>query len=165
VYRDVDPRRVRELGALAQRTADYLFFGPPWQRIPGDWQPDPAHPTLFFQGPRQGIAVSLNDDRATPVFSDVAKYGPGYLPKDGLGGGVEIITLWPALTYVAEWTEGSAGKGLDNKYLKRALDCWSTHASFPELMHAFAEQAGDPSRDNSVNWIGLMARLQNLGVR
>lgn len=165
VYRDVEPRKVRELGALAQRTADYLFFGPPWQRIPADWQPDPAHPTIFYQGPRQGIAVSLNDDRATSVFSDASQHGPGYLPKDGLGGGVEIITQWPALAYVAEWTEGSAGKGLENKYLERALDCWSSHATYKDLMQAFAEQAGDPSRDNSVNWFGLMARLQNLGVK
>jgi hypothetical protein len=159
VYRGVDDAKVTELGRLGQHTADYLLFGPPWQRIPADWQPDPAHPTIFYQGPRQGIAVSMNDERVTPVFA------ANELPKDGLGGGVEIITLWPALAYVAEWTEGSAGKGLENKYLKRALDCWTPHASYKELAKAFAEQAGDPSRDNSVNWIGLLARLQNLGVR
>src|SRR6185503_19008215 len=88
VFRGVDDGKVGELGALAQRTLDYLLWGPPWQRIPADWQPDPAHPTIFNQGPRQGIAVSMNDERETPVFSDVARWGEKYMPKDGLGGGV-----------------------------------------------------------------------------
>ena len=165
VYRDVDEARRAQLGALARRGIDYLFFGPPWQRIPAGWQPDPAHPTIFFQGPRQGVAVAMNDERVTPVFSDAKRWGPNYLPPDGLGGGVEIHTIWPALQYVAEWTQDSAGKGLDNRYLRRALDCWTPHADFAALAAAFREQASDPSQDNSANWIGILALLQNLGVR
>ncbi|MBL8859863.1 MAG: hypothetical protein JNL28_15255 [Planctomycetes bacterium] len=165
VYRDVDEARRAQLGELARRGTDYLFFGPPWQRIQADWQPDPAHPTRFFQGPRQGIAVSLNDDRATPVFSVAEKWGANYLPPDGLGGGVEIWTIWPTLQYVAEWTDPSAGKGLENKYLKRTLDCWTTHANYRELVESFHEQAADASSDNAQNWIGLAGVLQNLGVR
>jgi hypothetical protein len=165
VYRGVDDARVARHRTHARRTLDYLLFGPPWQRIPSDWQPDLSNPTIFYQGPRQAIAVSLNDDRATPVFSDVQRWGPNYMPPDGLGGGVEIITIWPALSYVAQWTEGSAGKGLENTYMKRALDCWVPRASHDELLRAFADEASDPARDNSANWMGLAARLQALGVR
>lgn len=165
VYRDVDAPRAEVLVSLARRTVDYLFFGPPWQRIPADWQPDPAHPTIFFQGPRQGIAVANADDRVTPVFSDASRFGPNYLPPDGLGGGVEIVTIWPALQYVAEWTQDSAGRGLENRYLRRALDCWTPHASFAELLTAFREQASDPSQDGSAHGSGLAGLLQSLGVR
>jgi hypothetical protein len=165
VFRGVDePRRVA-LEKLALRTVEYLFFGPPWQRIPSDWQPDPSHPTLFFQGPRQGIAVSMNDERATPVFSDASRWGPNYLPADGLGGGVEIVTIWPALEYGARITEDTAGHGLSNRYLKRALDCWTPHKTAGELLHAFYDQAVDPYADTSVHWIGLAALMQSLGVK
>lgn len=165
VYRGVDEPRRAVLSKLAQRTGEYLLFGPPWQRIASEWQPDLDHPTLFFQGPRQGIAVSLNDERATPVFSDASRWGKDYMPADGLGGGVEIVTIWPFLAYLADWTQASAGAGLDNRYLKRALECWTPHASFKDLLASFHEQAADPSNDNSVNWIGLVGMLQALGVR
>ena len=107
VYRDVDDAKVAQLGALAQRTVDYLFFGPPWQRIPGRLAAGSEPSDDLLPGTEAGIAVSLNDRRATPVFSDVARWGADYMPKDELGGGVEIVTIWPALTYVAEWTEGT----------------------------------------------------------
>lgn len=165
VFRGADDARRLALEKLALRTVDYLFFGPPWQRIPSDWQPDPTHPTVFFQGPRQGIAVSMNDERATPVFSDATRWGPNYMPKDGLGGGVEIVTIWPALAFAAEISEGSSGKGLSNRYLKRALDCWIPRANPSDLLHAFYEQAADAYADTSVQWIGLAARLQSLGVK
>ncbi len=165
VYRDVEePRRV-QLGELARRAGEYLFFGPPWQRIQADWQPDPAHPTRWFQGPRQGIAVSLNDDRKTPVFSDVERWGPNYLPPDGLGQGVEIWTVWPTLQYLSDWTDGRDGSGKNNKWLKRALDCWTTHATYAALLDSFHESAQDASSDNAQNWIGLAGVLQNLGVK
>jgi len=165
VYEGVDEARTAQLAGLAEKAGEYLFFGPPWQRIQADWQPDPAHPTLYFQGPRQGIAVSLNDDRKEAVFSDAARWGANYLPKDGLGQGVEIWTVWPTLQYLSQWTQETAGSGRNNKWLKRALDCWSTHASYAGLLKSFHEQARDASSDNAQNWIGLAGVLQNLGVK
>lgn len=165
VFRGVDDPRRKELEALAVRGVDYLMWGPPWARVANDWQPDPAHPTIFLQGPRQGIAIGLNDNYATPPFCDASRWGGGYLPKDGLGGGVEIFHPWAALSYAAECTQESAGKGLDNRYLRRTLDCWTPHASWKSLALDLHRQASDPSLDNSMNWIGLLGKLQSLGVR
>jgi hypothetical protein len=165
VYKGVEDARSEQLSRLAQKAGEYLFFGPPWQRIKSDWQPDPAHPTIFFSGPRQGIAVSMNDERATPVFSDSARWGPNYLPKDGLGQGVEVWTVWTTLQYLSDWTQASAGAGKNNKWLKRSLDCWKGHANYSELLKSFHEQAENASNDNAQNWIGLAGVLQNLGVK
>lgn len=165
VFRGVDDARRAELEALLVQGVEYLLFGPAWQRIQNDWQPDPAHPTLYLSGPRQGIAISPNDDFASPPFSDAKRWGARFLPADGLCGGVEIFHPWQALAYASDATQTTAGKGLENRYLKRALDCWTGHASFAALLADFEQQASDPSQDNSSNWTGLAGRLQALGVR
>ena len=165
VYRGVDDARRAELEAVLVKGVDYLMFGPAWQRIPNGWQPDPAHPTLFLSGPRQAIAIAPSDDYRSPPFSDRARWGANYLPADGLAGGVEIFHPWQALAYASDATQETAGKGLENRYLKRALACWTGHASYAALLADFAQQQGDPSQDNSSNWTGLAARLQALGVR
>ena len=105
----------------------------------------------------------MNDERATPPFCDAKGWGESYLPPDGLGGGVEIFHVWAALSFAQQITSASAG--LQNRYLRRALDCWIPRSSAAELLHAFYEQAADPSADNSANWIGLAGKLQSLGVR
>jgi hypothetical protein len=162
VFRGVDDARRVELEKLLVKGLDYLMWGPPWARIPNDWQPDPAKPTLFLAGPRQGIAISPNDDFASPPYSDATRWGADFLPPDGLGGGVEIFHPWQALAYASDATQATHGRGLDNKYLKRALDCWTGHTSFVALLASFATQQSDPSQDNSSNWTGLAGRLQAL---
>jgi hypothetical protein len=159
VFRGVDDGKRAELEKLVVRGVDYLFFGPPWGRVPNSWQPYPARPTLFLQGPRQAIAVALNDDYQSPPFCDQS---PEYLPPDGLGLGVEWFHPWAALSYAQQITEGTAGSGVSNKYFKRAIDCGKPHNSWKELVQDFAEQASDPSYDNSANWIGFLGKLQSL---
>jgi hypothetical protein len=95
----------------------------------------------------------------------VERWGPNYLPPDGLGQGVEIWTVWPTLQYLSDWTDGRDGSGKNNKWLKRALDCWTTHATYAALLDSFHESAQDASSDNAQNWIGLAGVLQNLGVK
>ena len=165
VLRGVDDARRAALEEIAVRGTDYLMWGPPWARMANGWQPDPARPTLFVQGPRQGIAISPNDDFASPPFSDAGRWGPDYLPPDGLGQGVEIFHPWAALSYVEEITRERAGAGLANKYLKRALDCAEPRASWREFLDGLHRQAADASLDNSPNWIGLVGKLQSLGER
>jgi hypothetical protein len=166
VYRGVDERRRHELERLAVRAADYLYFGPPWARVPAGWQPDPAHPTLFLQGPRAAIAVSPNDAYVTPPYSDEARWGRGYLPKDGLGGGVEITYPWAALEWAARITDGgTAGIGLRNRYRQRLLECATPRASWTERLAGFAEELSSSSTDNSASWVGLVGRLQADNVR
>lgn len=166
VYRGSDDARARQLEQLAVRAVEYLAFGPPWQRQAAGWQPDPARPTLFLQGPRAAIAISRNDERATAPFSDVRAWGANFLPPDGLGGGVEITYPWAALDWASRCTDGgAAGTGLSNRYLKRVLDCATPRASWTERLTEFGEGASNASTDNSANWVGLVGRLQSMGVR
>jgi len=166
VYRGSDDARRMQLQQLAVRAVEYLDFGPPWARQPAGWQPDPARPTLFLQGPRSAIAISLNDERKTPPFCDARHWGANHLPADGLGGGVEITYPWAALDWASRCTDGgAAGTGLANRYLKRVLDCANPRASWSERLAEFGEGASNASTDNSANWAGLVGRLQALGVR
>lgn len=165
VFRGVDDAARTELEALVLKGLDTLLFGPPFQSVLAEYQPDPDRPTLYLQGPRQTIAVSLDDERATPPFSDAGRWGPNYAPKDGFGGGVEIVHVWTALAYAESISRESAGRGLANRFLRRALECGGHRATFDELAKALADEAADPWSDNSGNWIGLAGRLQALGVR
>ena len=79
--------------------------------------------------------------------------------------GPEFTHAWQALSYAHDITEGSAGSGLDNRYLRRTLDVWTKHGSYGELLADLYEQAHDPSYDNSPNWIGLVGKLQAMGVQ
>jgi hypothetical protein len=162
VFRGVDDAKRAELEKLALRGIDYLFFGPPWARVANSWQPYPARPSLFLQGPRQAIAVAPNDDYRSPPFCDQS---PEFLPADGLGLGVEWFHPWGALSYAEEISDSTAGKGLENRYLKRAIDCGRPHKNWRELVQDFAEQASDPSYDNSANWIGFLGKLESLERR
>lgn len=165
VFRGVDEPRRRGLEALVVAGLDYLMWAQPWARGPNSWQPDPAHPTLFLNGPRQGIAIAMNDDYATPPFSDAARWGPNYLPEDGLGSGIEIFHTWLPLAYAQEITNETAGRGLDNRYLRRTLDCGMGHKDWRDLVKDLHEQTTSSSFDNSANWIGLLGKLQSFGVR
>jgi VanZ family protein len=49
--------------------------------------------------------------------------------------------------------------------LKRAIDCGRPHKNWRELVQDFAEQASDPSYDNSANWIGFLGKLEALQRR
>jgi len=166
VYRGSDDERRRALEQLGVRAVEYLDFGPPWARQASEWQPNPAQPTHFFQGPRAAIAISRNDERATPPFSDAKHWGANYLPADGLGGGVEITYPWSALDWASRITDGgAAGSGLANRYLKRALECATPRSNWSERFAEFGQGASSVSTDNSASWAGLVGRLQSLGVR
>jgi hypothetical protein len=165
VFRGVDEPRRHATEDLVVRGLDYLMWGRPWQRGPNSWQPDPAHPTLFLNGPRQGIAVALNDDYATPPFCDAGHWGPNYMPEDGFGSGIEIFHVWLPLDYAQEITNETAGSGLENRYLRRTIDCGMGHKDWHDLVRDLHEQTSSSSFDNSANWIGLLGKLQCLGVR
>ena len=165
VFRGVDDARREALEAIVVRGVEFLFFGPAWMRAPNSWQPDPAKPTLYWYGPRQAIAVSMNDNYATPPFCDEARWGKNYFPPDGFGLGVEWYHSWAPLEYASRITDGTAGEGLANRYLRRTIDCGKGHKGFKDLIADFGEQASDPTYDNSYNWIGLLGRLQGLGLK
>lgn len=165
VFRGVDDAKRAALEAIVVRGVEFLYFGPAWQSAPNSWQPDPTRPTLYWHGPRQAIAVSMNDDFRTPPFCDEAHWGKNYFPPDGFGLGVEWYHSWAALEYASRITDGTHGEGLMNRYLRRAIDCGKGHKGFKDLVADFGEQAADPTYDNSPNWIGLLGRLQALGLK
>jgi hypothetical protein len=164
VYRGVDDDRRKMLEQLALKSIDFLMWGAPWAKQLSSWQPAPPAPPLHWQGPRIGIAISLNDNYKTPPFAKDAR-GPNYLPLDGLGGGVEFFHPWCALSWAQEITDGRAGSGLENKYLRRGMDCGHPHESWRALLDDFAEQAQGSWSDNSANWISYLGKLQSLGLR
>lgn len=165
VYRGVDDARRQELEKLALKSLDFLMWGPPWAKQLNSWQPPPPAPPSWWQGPRIGIAISPNDNYKSPPFSKDPVHGPNHLPPDGLGGGVEFFHPWCALSWAQEITEGRAGSGLENRYLKRGIDCGHPHGSWRELVDDFYEQASNSSSDNSANWIGFLGKLQSLGLK
>ena len=157
VLRGVDEARRSELERLVLRAVDYLYWGAPFERIAADWQPDPRHPTIFVQGPRFGFAISRNDDYKSAPLAE--------LPPECRGGGIESTHgLW-VLEWARELSDPGAGKGLENRYLRRALDYGLPHKDFGALMRDLEAQTREFSQDNSGNWAPFLAALQQLGVR
>jgi hypothetical protein len=168
VFRDVDPENTRTLEELAVRTVDYLFWPPVFQRFQTPYQPDPENPTRFVFGPLAAIPVAMNDGRKTPPFSDEGHWGADYLPMDFVFKHVDTTYVWEALSYAHEVTdrEGSEfGRGLKNRFLQRTLACGPGFQSYGALLQNFHDQSADASLEDSKNWIGLVGKLQNLGVR
>lgn len=165
VFRGVDEDATASLEALALRCVDYLFFGPVFRKFQTPYQPDPQNPTRFVYGPLAAIPVSLNDGRKTPPFSDVEHWGEDYLPDDFVFRHVDTTYVWEALSFAHEISEDTDGKGLANRYLRRTLSCSAGFESYRDLLRNFYEQSADASLEDSKNWIGLVGKLQNLGVR
>lgn len=166
VFRGADEARSREVEELALRAVEYLYFGPPFQRVLAEWQPDPRNPSVFVQGPRWGFAISKNDDYRTPPFADAQSWGPAYLPPDGLGGGIECSSgLW-LFDWARQISSPAAGTGLENRYLRRALEYGAPHKDFGELARSLEARARDLSADDpAASWSSFLAALQTLGVR
>ena len=163
VLRDVSPGVVKSLENLTLRTLEYLYWGPVYERIPLKEQYQPKQgPSLTRGGPREAFAVALNDNGRTPPFCDAERWGPGYIPEDGFAGGVEFFHCWSALEYGYLITDGQRGSGLENRYLRRLLACWTQPRNHDALLDELFEQTLRPSSDNSGNWAGLAGRLQAL---
>jgi hypothetical protein len=160
VLRGVDDARRVELEALVLRGIETLYFSPLFQRIPNNWQPDPANPTIFVQGPRQVMAVSRNDDYATPPFSDASVYGPHYQPEGGYLGNVEYFHCAWALDYAARLAPPDQAE----RFRHRILDCGVPDASYAERYAGWQKQAPDDSYDNSSNWVEFAGWLQRSGL-
>ena len=166
VFRGVDAASRLGLEKLALKTIDYMFWGPLFQRFKPPYQPDPNVPRYVW-GPLSAIPIAPNDGRKTPPFSDAKHWGRDYLPTDFRYKHVDTVYVWQALSFAHDITRADerAGKGRDNRYLARALDCWETYESYSELLQAFYAQTAERSVDDSKNWIGLVGKLQSMGVR
>lgn len=163
VLRGRNPRLQSELEGVYLRALEYLYWAPLYSRDRARYQPQGIEEPLVTCGPRWAFAVGRRDGYVEPPFSDAARWGPNYLPPDGTHGGVEFFHCWSALEYGMLITEPKFGSGLENKYLRRTLDCWKTFPNWRALMELQFTEAAKPSSDNSGNWAGFVGRLQALG--
>ncbi|MBK7643923.1 MAG: hypothetical protein IPJ19_12895 [Planctomycetes bacterium] len=159
VLRGQDDELCGRIDELALRATDYLFWGPPFQPLAR------ARSGPSILGPRLAFAVANDDDYATPPFCDRARWGEAYLPPDGTGGGLELTHGWWVLEWASELSEPQAGVGLENKYLKRALEYGLPHSDYASLARELLEQLRDAAREGTTNSLPLYARLQSLGVK
>ncbi|HJP00187.1 MAG TPA: hypothetical protein QF764_00285 [Planctomycetota bacterium] len=162
VFRGVDPARSKALEALYLRGTDYLFFGPVFGKLPATWS-SPENP-VWFHGPRWAFAVALADDYRTPPFSDAGYWGEDYFPEDGFHGTSVEVTYGFAILGLAADMSPAAGRGLENRFLRRSLDLWRPETEWPARLRSLTERFAEESYDNSPNCIGYLGRLQNAGA-
>lgn len=167
VFREVRPSNNRQLENLFIRTLEYLYWGPVFEQIPlkEQYQPKDGKRILTRGGPREAFAVGMPDAGRTPPFSEEAYWGTAHLPEDGFGGGVEDFHCWSALEYGYLISKEKRGVGVQNRYLKRVLACWTQPRNHALLLEELFGQTARPSSDNSGNWVGLAGRLQALKMK
>lgn len=159
VLRGDDDALAGELAALHQRSLEYLFWGPVWDCVPASYPPGAS-----ACGPRWHFAVAPAGGWDQRPFCDADAWGDGYLPEDGLDGGVENSYVWGPLEYGMLLAEPAPGTELGDRYLRRALDCGTGAGGFRELAQRLFADASRDSNDNSGNWAGFVGRLQTLGA-
>ncbi len=153
-----ESRRARlELDQI--RKAEYLFLGDVWLRLARN---GPARNGEVEAGPRHAFAVAPSNDFSIPSYSDSAHWGDHVLPEDGVSPNVEWWAIWSAIEYAALLDDPSGREGFDNRFIRRAAAAWFAPGSLPALVERMYREAGRASNDNSGNWAGLVARLQEL---
>jgi hypothetical protein len=157
VFRGVDTASFDRLAALHRRTVEFLFFGPVWREDPGREAGAPS-----VGGPRTGFAVALSDGYVKPPFSDEKAWGKAYMPPDGIGSGPELFYGWQSLEYAARLSQESAGTGLENRYLQRALLYGSAKPDHALLLQGLFAGTIRRSSDTSSTWAGFAGYLQSL---
>ncbi len=157
VFRDTDARRFDIAADLHQRTLDYLYWGPV---LLGPTPKDPGH----ARGPANQFAAAPSGMIATVPYSDEKKWGPDYMPKDGLTGGVDMTYLFNPLDYAFELSHEQGQDPKKNRYLKRALWLGSKPGSFEALGREYRANVNHSYNDSSRNTASFAARLQALGI-
>jgi hypothetical protein len=158
--RGVDPERVAALEELYLRTVEYLFWGPVWRKVKMKWSSD-ENP-VFEQGPCWAFAVALNDNYATPSFSDEQRWGKNYVPADGLRDGVETWYGYSSLSWAADLTQATHGRGAQNRYLRRTCEYGQKRGGYATVYRTLTEGANQPWSDLTGQAAGYLARLQEL---
>ncbi len=157
VFQGVDPDRFDIAADLHQRALDYLYWGP---ALLGPTEKDPGH----ARGPANQFAAAPSGMIATVPYSNVKKWGPDYMPKDGLTGGVDMTYLYNPLDYAFTLSHEEGQDPSLNRYLKRALWLGSKPGTFKALKREYQANVNHSYRDNSRNTASFAARLQALGI-
>ena len=147
--------------SLVLRTADYLYFGPPFQRGPNRWNPGSqvAGPTFQF-----AVAPVAPAGGPTPdiPFSDEARWGKGYLPPDGrIPDLVETAYAYEILTYAEDWAR-ELGRPDAERYFARALDLDQSSSSHAARAQAMRREDAQVDLAASGNRAAYLARTQQV---
>ena len=159
VLRGEDPELVAALEEQFLRAVDYLAFGPVFGCVD-----EPRAPGRVACGPRWQFAVAPVEPAWAAPYSDESVWGVRHLPEGGLGGGVECLYTLAVLEYAATLSEPRAGAGLENRYLRRILDCGSRFESPAAFLREAIARGARDSSEEAQNWEALIGRLQVLGV-
>ncbi|MFT7677162.1 MAG: hypothetical protein ACI8QC_001139 [Planctomycetota bacterium] len=153
-----EPRKARlELDQL--KLAEYLFLGPVWIRqtreMPGGGREAQA-------GPHFSFAVAPPEAPSAAPYCDASSWPDHQLPADGRSERIEWWNIWSVLEYAARLDDPSGRQGLDNRFLRRAAAAWTAPGSLGALTELMFQEAARSANDDSGNWAGLVARLQEL---
>jgi len=161
VFRGVDKERASALRDVVLRSADYLYFGPPFQRGPNRW--DPGTPSA---GPTFQFAVApLAPDgglSSEPPYCDETRWGKGYLPADGrIADLVETTYAYDVLAYADDWAR-ELGLPDAERFFARTLDLEQGAASHAARIQAMRREDAQLDLTASGNRAAYLARAQRL---
>lgn len=153
-----EPRKARlEMDLL--KLAEFLFLGPVWVRQTRD---KPGGGREIQAGPYFSFAVAPPADATLAPYCDAEYWGEHVLPADARSGRVEWWNIWSVLEYAALLDDPEGRQGLDNRFLRRAAAAWTAPGSLATLTQRMFTEAARSANDDSGNWAGLVARLQQL---
>jgi hypothetical protein len=159
VLKGVHPERAAALLELHHRALEFLYWGPVWSG------PRPTlHSATPLAGPRWHFAVAPKQGFEAQPYCEASRWGPDFLPPDGLDLGVETRYGWGPLEYAMSNPLGDEAGGLESRFLGRSLDLGvaspNPHARIRELFR----EASREGSDFSGSWAGYVGALQGLGV-
>lgn len=153
-----EPRKTRlEVDQL--KLAEFLFLGPVWLRQARD---KPGGGREIQAGPYYSFAVAPLNDMTIPPYGNTEYWGEHVLPADARSERVEWWNIWSVLEYAALLDDPAGSQGLDNRFLRRASAAWKSPGSLGALTELMFTEAARSANDDSGNWAGLVARLQQL---
>jgi hypothetical protein len=159
VLEGVDPERATALLQLHHRALEFLYWGPVWS------DPRPTlHSETPLAGPRWHFAVAPKEGFGATPYCESSRWGPDYLPADGLDLGVEIRYGWGPLQYALSRPTGGGAGGLESRFLTRSLDLGVPSPDVHTRVRGLFREAARESSDHSGSWAGYAGALQSLGV-
>ncbi len=164
VFRGVDEARALPLRETIQRAADYLYFGPVFQRVPTRWSNGVPHAGPAFQFAVAPLAPGGGESQELP-YCYAERWGEGYLPPDGRTHDlVETTYAYEALTYAEQYAR-ELGRLDAAKYLERTLALEAGAASHGARIQAFQREDGATDGAASGNRVAYLARVQALSAQ
>ncbi|MEZ6013506.1 MAG: hypothetical protein R3F49_00200 [Planctomycetota bacterium] len=164
VFRGVDAARTKALQESFLAGVDYLYFGPPFQRVIDRWSKGER-----VAGPSSQFAVAPR--AADGGESDLLPYcyaerwGPDFLPEGGrVPDSIDTTYPWDVLTYAEAWAR-ELGRAAPERYLERTLALGRQAASPAELVQRMRLEDGRSDLSASGNRAAFLARIQALGLR